>query len=51
MGIYVIMVYYCPEDCVYAPNFEKVEGAYCFGLVRPSVSPSVQNLRYGFEIS
>ena len=21
----------------YAPNFEKVEGAYCFGLVRPSV--------------
>ena len=22
----------------YAPNFEKVEGAYCFGLVRPSVT-------------
>ena len=22
----------------YAPNFENVEGAYCFGLVRPSVS-------------
>ena len=21
----------------YAPNFEKVEGAYCFGLVRPSI--------------
>ena len=21
----------------YAPNFEKCEGAYCFGLVRPSV--------------
>ena len=31
----------------YAPNFEKVEGEYCFGLVRPSVT----NLRYGFEIS
>ena len=22
----------------YAPNFEKVEGAYCFGLVRVCVS-------------
>ena len=22
----------------YAPNFEKVQGAYCFGLVRLSVS-------------
>ena len=21
----------------YAPNFKKVEGAYCFGLVRPSI--------------
>ena len=27
----------------YAPNFEKVEGLYCFGLVRPSV-------RYNFKI-
>ena len=35
----------------YAPNFKKVEGAYCFGLVCPSVRPSVTNLRYGFEIS
>ena len=29
--------------CFYAPNFEKVEGAFCFGLVRASV-------RYNFEI-
>ena len=27
----------------YAPNFEEVEGAYWFGPVRPSVSPSVRN--------
>ena len=34
----------------YAPNFEKVEGAYCFGLVRlsgrPAVHPSVTRLKY-----
>ena len=24
-------------DVCYAPNFEQVEGAYCFGLVRPSI--------------
>ena len=35
----------------YAPNFEKVEGAFCFGLVRPCVHPSVTSLREGFEIS
>ena len=40
----------------YAPNFGKAEGAYCFGLVRSSILPSVcaslQNLlRYSFEIS
>ena len=39
----------------YAPKFEKVKGTYCFGLVRPSVRrsvrPSIQNLRYGIEIS
>ena len=27
----------------YAPNFEKVEGAYWFGPVRPSVHLSVRN--------
>ena len=31
----------------YAPNFGKVEGAYCFGLVHLSK----QILREGFEIS
>ena len=40
----------------YAPNSGKVEGAYCFRLVRACVRPSVacplQNLlRYSFEIS
>ena len=30
-----------PFFSFYAPNFEKVEGAYCFGLVRPSVCLSV----------
>ena len=36
----------------YAPNFGKVEGAYCFGLVSPSVCTSIHNLlRYSFEIS
>ena len=39
----------------YAPNFGKVEGAYCFHLVRAYVRASVrplQNLlRYSFEIS
>ena len=30
----------------YAPNFEKVEGVYCFGLVRP-----LQKLSYSFEIT
>ena len=41
------------SHCYYAPNFERVEGAYCFGLVRPSVHlfvrvsvfPSVTNVR------
>ena len=33
---------HCFQDMIYyAPNFEKVEGAYCFGLVLPSVLPSV----------
>ena len=38
----------------YAPNFEKVEGANCFQLVRPSVRPFVHPLKklsYSFEIS
>ena len=36
----------CFQDMIYhAPNFEKVEGAYCFGLVCPSVLPSVTSLR------
>ena len=26
----------------YTPNFEKVEGAYCFGLVRPSVRTKIK---------
>ena len=49
-----------PEDSTesfYAPNFEKVEGAYCFGLVCPSVRASVrpfvrplQKLSYIFGI-
>ena len=30
------------RSCFYAPNFEKVEGAYCFGLVRPCVRPCVR---------
>ena len=30
-----------PES-FYAPNFGKVEGAYCFLLVRPSVRPYVR---------
>ena len=35
----------------YAPNFGKVEGAYCFRLVRLSVHPLQNLLRYSFEIS
>ena len=35
----------------YAPNFGKVEGAYCFRLVRPCVRPLQNLLRYSFEIS
>ena len=36
------------RNCYYAPNFGKIEGAYCFRLVRVSV----QNLlRYNFERS
>ena len=46
------------DNVLYAPNFRKVEGAYCFGLdrpsfrlsVRPCVRASVQNLlSYSFE--
>ena len=37
------------EKGYFAPNFEKIEGAYCFGLVglsvHPSVLPFVTNLR------
>ena len=42
-----------PLMCNYASNFEKVEGAYSFGLVRPSVRPFVRQLQkssYSFEI-
>ena len=28
----------------YAPNFEDVDGAYCFRVVRPFVRASVQNM-------
>ena len=39
-------------DTLYAPNFGKVEGAYCFRLVRLSLRASVQKLlRYSFEVS
>ena len=35
----------------FAPNFEKVEGAYCFWLVCPSFYPSVlPSVRYNFKI-
>ena len=37
---------HCFQDMIYyASNFEKVEGAYCFWLVHPSVLPSVASLR------
>ena len=39
------------QSFYYAPNFEKVEGAYCCELVRPRTRLSVTTLRYGFEIS
>ena len=40
------------HHCFYAPNFGKVEGAYCFRLVRVSVRASVTKLlRYSIEIS
>ena len=32
-------------------TLEKVEGAYCFGLVHPSMSLLQNLLRYSFEIS
>ena len=31
------------ERPFYAPNYKKVERAYCFGLVRPSVRASVRS--------
>ena len=37
--------FYSQYNC--APNFEKVEGSCCFGLVRPCVRPSVP---YKFKI-
>ena len=30
----------------YAPNFEKVEGAYCFGLVHLSLRPFKKKLGF-----
>ena len=35
----------------YAPNFGKVEGAYCFRLVCVCVGPLQNKLRYSFEIA
>ena len=35
----------------YAPKFGKVEGAYCFRVVRPSVHALQIFLRYSFEFS
>ena len=40
-----------PKAHYYARYLEKVEGVYCFGLERPSVRPSVTNLRQGIKIS
>ena len=40
----------CPHFCK-THNFVKVEGAYYFGLVPPSVRPSITSLRLGSEIS
>ena len=37
-----------PRTYVYAPNFEKVEGAYCFGLFRPSVCASFTKIKVQF---
>ena len=34
----------------YAPNFGKVEGAYCFGLVSPSIHPSVRPFTIYLEL-
>ena len=45
--MYLFVIVAADEDddddiwCFYAPNFEKVEGAYCFGLVHACI----QNLR------
>ena len=39
------------EDHLYAHNFEKVEGAYCFGLFSLSSICPLQKLSYSFEIS
>ena len=30
------------------PNFEKVEEAFCFGLVRPSVCASIAKIKLQF---
>lgn len=33
---------YIKKETFYAPSFEEAEGAYWFGLVRPSVYHSVR---------
>ena len=44
MGLF-LNFYGKPANRFYAPNFEKVEGAYCFWLVRVYVSMSVRPLQ------
>ena len=39
LGVSSIQRVYTHYQISYAPNFEKVEGAYCFGLVCPCVRP------------
>ena len=48
IAVFCVCVCACDRTCVrvrvcvcvfYAPNFGKVEGAYRFGLVRPSARP------------
>ena len=38
-----VMCFFYPPKFGEVPNFGEVEGAYWFGPVRPSVSPSVRN--------
>ena len=49
-SVFNIVLYLC-FLLFYAPNFEKVEGVYCFRLVHPSVHLSVcPSVHYKFKI-